>query len=195
MGKLRLLVKGSILNLKNKMKLYFVRHGKTQLNKEGRATGQKDELLLEEGIEEAYKTKEELSSDFTDMYCSDLTRCKQTAEILNEKLNLPINYDVRIRERDFGSLEGKRLSEVDPELYHKDHNQLYDYRPYGGESVDDVKERLMNFVFDIQKNHKGKKILIVAHGGIIRLLHHLLKGEIPEKIHNASLHEFDFPDN
>jgi len=177
------------------MKLYFVRHGKTQLNKEGKATGQKDELLLEEGIEEAHKTKEEIPNDFTDFYCSDLTRCKQTADILNEKLNLRIKYDNRLRERHFGSLEGQRLSEVDPVLYEKDHNQQYDYRPYGGESVEDVKNRLMDFVSEIQKDHSGKKILIVAHGGIIRLLHHLLKGKIPEKIHNASFHEFDFPDN
>lgn len=177
------------------MKLYFVRHGKTQSNKDVVATGIIDEPLIEEGIQQAYKIKDELPTDFDKIYCSDLLRAKQTAEIINEKLNLPITHDARLRERDFGSLAGKRLSDVDPVLYENDHNQKYNYRPYGGESVEDVKNRLMDFISEVRKDYKNEKVLIVCHGGIMRLLHHLLKGKIPEKIHNASLHEFDFPDN
>jgi len=176
------------------MKIYFVRHGQTQKNKERRATGWADDPLNEEGIKEAYKTKEEVPNDFTHIYSSDLVRCRQTAEIINKKLNILTTYDIRLRERNFGSLQGKTIEEIGSELWEKDHNQEYNYQSYGGESVKDVKERLFDFIFDIKKKQNGKKVLIVTHAGIIRLLHHLLKGKIPEKIYNASVHEFDFPD-
>ena len=176
------------------MKLYFVRHGQTQYNKEGRATGRVDDSLIEEGMKEAENTAKELPKDFDVIYSSDLIRCKQTTEILNKKLNLPVIYDSRLRERDFGSLAGKPWKEWDPDMLQKDRHQQYDYRPLGGESVDDVKSRVLNCISDIQKKSKGDKVLISTHGGIIRLLHNILNGEVHEKIHNSSMYEFEFPD-
>jgi broad specificity phosphatase PhoE len=113
-------------------------------------------------------------------------------------MKLPIKYDVRLRERHFGSIEGKKFLDLDPTgaLRDKDFiHQQYDYRPFGGEAVDDVKKRIFNFIEDVRKEtNKKDKILVVTSAGIIRLLHLVLKGEIPEKIHNASVHEFEFPD-
>jgi probable phosphoglycerate mutase len=179
------------------MKIDFVRHGQTQHNKDGRVTGQIDAPLIAEGIEEANKTLSELSTDYVEFYSSDLIRCKQTAEILNQKLNLPIQYDVRLRERDFGSLAGKKFNEMDDtgEIKKKDRNQQYDYRPFGGESVEDVKARLFSFINDLKsKNIKGK-VLVVTSGGIIRLLHNILNNEVRGHINNSSIHEFEFPDS
>jgi alpha-ribazole phosphatase len=179
------------------MKIDFVRHGETENNTKGVVTGHIDSPLNEEGIEQAQKTLSEISNNYQDLYSSDLIRCKQTAEILNQKLNLEIKYDARLRERDFGSLAGKKFSEMDDtgEMKHKDKNQQYDYRPYGGESVEDVKERLFSFIRDVKTHSKDKKILVVTSGGIIRLLHNILNKEVHEVIHNSSVHEFDFPDN
>ena len=176
------------------MKIDFVRHGETEYNKNGFITGQIDAPLNEEGIEQAKKTLLEIPDDYSEIYSSDLIRCRQTAEILNQKLNLQIQYDPRLRERNFGSLGGKKFSELDStgEMIEKDRNQEYDYRPYGGESVQDVKKRLFAFIEDIRRNKKSEKILVVAHGGIIRLLHNIQKGEVHEKIHNSSIHEFEF---
>ena len=75
----------------------------------------------------------------------------------------------------------------------KDINQQYDYRPYGGESVLNVKSRVLSFINDVKKSN-NKKILVVTSAGIIRLLHNILRGEVHEKIHNSSIHEFNFPD-
>ena len=176
------------------MKIDFVRHGQTEFNKQGFATGKTDVPLNEEGIKEAQKVSLAISNDYQELYCSDLLRCKQTAEILNQKLNLPIKFDSRLGERDFGSLTGKKISEIDPSgvLKEKDKNQQYNYRPYGGESVEDVKERLFSFIKEIQNNIKDRKILVVTSGGIIRLLHNILSGEVHETIHNASVHSFEF---
>ena len=174
------------------MKIYFVRHGQTEFNRDKRVTGHFDSLLTEEGIKEAENTARELPDDFDLTFSSDLTRCRQTTEILNRKLNLPVYYDARLRERNFGSFEGTSWKTFNPILLEKDKLLQYDYRPSGGESVEDVKKRLLSCIDDIQKNHKGAKVLVSTHGGIIRLLHHMLHGEIKEVIHNASIHEFDF---
>lgn len=176
------------------MKIYFVRHGETESNKKGTVTGHTDSPLSEEGIEQVEKTLPEIPNDFQELYSSDLIRCKQTAEILNQKINLQIKFDVRLRDRDFGSLAGKKFSEMDTtgEMKEKDKNQQYDYRPYGGEHVEDVKKRLFAFIEDIKNNSKDKKVLVVTSGGIIRLLHNILKGEVHEVIHNSSVHEFEF---
>lgn len=180
------------------MKIYFVRHGQTISNKNNTMTGWIDSPLNDNGIEQAKKTSLEMPPDFSEIYCSDLIGCKQTAEIINQKLNLPIKYDARLRERNFGSLGGKSWDEIGSDMKEIDKNQKYDYRPYGGESVEDVKKRLFACLDDIhcnKINKKDHKILIVTHGGIIRLLHNLLNGEVHEEIHNSSIHEFDFPYN
>lgn len=178
------------------MKIYFVRHGESENNKKGGVTGQLDSPLTEEGRMQAQKTILEIPTDISAIYSSDLMRCKQTAEILNTKLNLPILYDVRLRERSFGSLSGKKFGEMDATgvMRQKDQNQVYDYRPFGGEYVDDVKKRLFACIDDIRREKKGKKILVVTHGGIIRLLHNVLNNKVEEKIHNSSVHEFEFPE-
>ena len=176
------------------MKIDFVRHGQTEYNKHGFITGQIDVPLIEEGVEQAKKTSLEISNDYEELYSSDLVRCKETAEILNQKLNLKIKYDARLRERDFGTWAGKKFSEMDStgEMKEKDKNQQYNYRPYGGESVEDVKVRALAFIEDVKNNAKDKKILVVTSGGIIRLLHNILNGEVHETIHNSSVHRFEF---
>ncbi len=174
------------------MKIYFVRHGQTQYNVEKRFTGQADVHLTAEGLQQARDTLRDLPSDFTLIYSSDLVRCKETTAILNETLNVPVVYDVRLRERNFGSLEGKFRKDVDQALIETDKNQQYDYRPYGGESVEDVKSRVLECIADIQKNHKDKKILVVTSGGVIRLLHNLINRKVHEVIHNAAIHELNF---
>ena len=176
------------------MKIYFVRHGETISNKNNTTTGWVDSPLNNDGIKQARKTALEMPLDFSEIYCSDLIRCKQTAEIINQKLNLPIIYDARLRERNFGSLGGKSWDEISSEMKEIDKLQKYDYRQYGGESVEDVKKRLFDFIDEIRHNKKDKKILIVTHGGIIRMLHNLLNNEVHQKIQNSSMHEFYFRD-
>jgi len=181
------------------MKIDFVRHGQTNNNLMGILSvfaGHTDTPLNEEGRKQAKETASKISDDYSMIYSSDLIRCKQTAEILNTKMKLPIKYDARLRERYFGSLEGKKSLDIDPTGAMKDDDMLrlkYDYRPFGGEHVEGVKERLFNFLEDVKKESgANSKILVVTHRGIIRIMHHVLKGKIPETIHNASVHEFEF---
>jgi 2,3-bisphosphoglycerate-dependent phosphoglycerate mutase len=176
------------------MKIYFVRHGQTQFNKERRSTGWTDIPLIEEGIEQAKSSLIDIPRHLSIIYSSDLLRCKQTTEIINETLGLPVIYDARLKERNLGSLEGRKWEENDITVMKKDKDQEYDYRPYGGESVEDVRKRVFDFVADIQKKEKDDSVLVVTSAGVICVIHHVLHGKVPEKIHNSSVHEFEFED-
>ena len=92
-----------------------------------------------------------------------------------------------------GTFSGKSWSdELGADLKIIDKEQKYDYRPQGGENVEDVKNRLLNFIEDLRQNRNKEKILVVTHGGIIRLLHHMINKENPLTIKNASVHTFEF---
>ncbi|MBY0539148.1 histidine phosphatase family protein [Patescibacteria group bacterium] len=174
------------------MKFYIIRHGKTELNGSGRTTGQLDIPITEEGRGQVETAIKELPNDIVGIYSSDLLRTKQTTDILNRERNLPVTYDARLRERSFGSLDGQEWSAFDPDgsLHEKDTQQEYDYRPYGGESAEDVRDRVFAAFKDIAQKENGKSVLIVAHGGVIRLLHHIHGNEVHEFIRNGSIHEF-----
>jgi broad specificity phosphatase PhoE len=174
------------------MKIYFIRHGESESNRIKRLTGTLNSPLTNEGIEQTKKVSSEIPLDFSEIYSADCIRCKQTSEIINEKLKISITYDPRLRQRNFGSLGGKTWEEIGEDLKEIDKNQQYDYRPHGGEQVGEVRERVFSFMKDIKTKHPNKKILVVTSGGIIRLLHHTINGKIIEHISNNSIHEFEF---
>ena len=85
------------------MKIYVTRHGQTEWNVLKKVQGKADISLNEKGIEQAIQTKKELDNEKIDLIiCSPLKRAKETAQIINENRNIPIIFDDRISERDFG---------------------------------------------------------------------------------------------
>ena len=66
----------------------------------------------------------------------------------------------------------------------------YDWRP-SGESLEDVKNRVLSILQRIKSENNDGEAMIVTHGGIIRMLYHLQNGEKFDLIENASLHTFD----
>ena len=104
------------------MKIYFVRHGKTEWNKLKKMQGSADIPLNEEGIEQAYKTKELISNiEFDCAICSPLTRTRQTLDIILDDKKIPVIYDERIVERNYGEFEGTTKN-VD-----FDYNEFWNY--------------------------------------------------------------------
>ena len=79
--------------------IYFVRHGETDYNLEGIVQGQLDIPLNKKGIHQANEIKNKLKDlDIDIIFSSPLLRAKQTAEIINENLNVKIKYDERLKE-------------------------------------------------------------------------------------------------
>lgn len=182
------------------MKFIFVRHGETAYNQLKRRMGQRiDESLNETGLEQARELVGKLEDNFDIIFSSPLKRAKETAEIIAARFNKKFVLSDYLKERDFGSLSGKPYEEAWEEMRKSGFNnpksadikQKYNYRPYGGESVDDVKARLEKFIDEVKKNYSDKTVLVVTHGGIIRLIHFLHKKEELDHIGNVSTHEFE----
>lgn len=182
------------------MKIYIMRHGQTDSNIANILQGQKiDEPLNSEGKNQVGSLAKGIDKDFDIIFTSPLKRARESADIVSQEINVPVIEKKELVERDYGKLSEKNWEEAGVEagidhltLKKKDWDQEYDYRPYGGESVEDVKNRFFSFINEIKNNYSDKKVLIVAHGGILRLAHFLLlekKAEHP--IENASIYEFE----
>ena len=169
------------------MKVYVVRHGQTELNKKGLINGFLDDALTPEGEEQARATALLLPDTIKRIYSSSLGRARETAKILNEKLGVPITFHDELKEVNFGVLNGTPFLE-EYQIRHR--AQDYDWRP-SGECFEDVKERVLVILKKIKAENKDGEALIVAHGGIIRLMHLLEFGEPMGEIKNAALYNFD----
>jgi len=157
--------------------LYFIRHGETISNKKRIRQGiQIDDYLDTQGIiqvENVVPIIKQLQLDA--LYTSYLHRAEESAALINQRLDkpIPILHDRRLRERDFGSLTGKSQEEWDKALPNNrelEKLQEYDYRPFGGESVEDVRQRVLSAVVDMVTNNPEKRVGIIAHNGPIRLV-------------------------
>lgn len=179
------------------MKIYIVRHGLVPSNQQKVINGQsRDEVLVPEGIEDIKQALQNIPSTVSRIYASNMLRTKQTADILNETLQLPITYHPELREVHFGDLNGKSWKDHEvtygPELQESYINQTYDFNPYNGESVIDVENRVMSILNEIKSNHApDEEVLIVAHGGIVRLLHKKFLGGPFTPAKNAEVREFE----
>jgi len=146
----------------------FIRHGQTYWNKNGIMHGQYDIPLNFTGAKQAKKISEKLKPEHFDLcFCSPLQRAKSTAfSILNNHKNTQILYDERLKELSKGLLEGKHLNS-EKLLKKEDLNFL---RKFNIESKKEFFNRVQSFIFDVERKYKGKKILIVAHSGTIKML-------------------------
>lgn len=177
----------------------LVRHGETDSNKNSKAAGQRvDDLLNDSGIEQIKKLSEKIETDFDIIFSSPLMRAKQSAEIIAEKIGAPIIERAEIVERDYGTLSGiswdefrKILKEKGSDWKEENNKQCYDFRMYDGENAADVKRRFLKFVKELRNDYGDKKVLIVTHGGILRMAHFLFAEIKVEYFENASMYDFE----
>jgi broad specificity phosphatase PhoE len=178
------------------MKIHILRHGQTDSNLARKLLGRKDEPLNDEGRKQAEEMGEELKDKkFNLIITSPLKRSTETADIINKNLNLPIIVSDKIVERDFGVLTGLTWKEIEEKtgknVEPDDLHQRYDYTEFGGESVKDVRERLEVFLNEVRNKYLDKNVLVVAHGGILKLMTHLFIHQDGIHPKNISLHEFE----
>lgn len=176
------------------MKIYVIRHGLTELNKQGKVNGQIDEPLTPEGIEQAKAAIVLMPESIKHIYTSPLLRARQTAEIINSRLKLPIYQHEGIKEIHMGSLAGKAWTEMEGglQLKKKHRSVQFDYSPHGGESAAETKKRVRTLLEQIHVKHGHHEVLLVTHGGIIRTLHLLEHGQpLVNEIEHISLLTFD----
>jgi broad specificity phosphatase PhoE len=157
--------------------LLLVRHGETDWNRDGRWQGHSDTPLNDAGREQARELAAELG-DVDVMYSSDLARARETAEILAEPNGLEVQLDPRLRERSFGAWEGMTAAEIEVEFADEHARWMAGEAPGAAdaEPFADFGARVEEFVEDVLADHPGETVLIVGHGGSIRVIHALAQG-------------------
>lgn len=176
------------------MKVYLIRHGTTQMNKEHKVNGQIDEPLVPEGIDEVKLMTSSIPKNIKHIYSSSMLRAKQTAEIISEALNVPFSLHDELREINMGHLAGKSWAEMEDgmKLKQKHRTVTFDYRSYGGESLKNVQRRLTKFLKKINGQYQDFESLFITHGGIIRVLQMLENNKaIYDTQKQVSLSTFD----
>ena len=157
--------------------LLLVRHGETDWNRDGRWQGHSDTHLNDLGREQAARLAIELDG-IDVVYASDLARARETAEILAGPLDLDVHVDERLRERSFGAWEGKTGPEIEAE-FREAHARWLAGEGAGADDAEpfaDFAARVRGFVDDVLARHPGETVLVVAHGGSIRVIHALADG-------------------
>jgi broad specificity phosphatase PhoE len=153
-------------------RLLLVRHGETVLGAQDRYAGQIDTTLTPRGRRQVVALRARVARLKPDVvYCSSLTRCRQTAALLVPGREIVVTR--RIREIDFGRWEGLTKAEVLArygDAYLRWHADPSSGTPHRGESVPDLRRRVRRFAAEAVRRHPGRTLLFVTHGGVIRSL-------------------------
>lgn len=180
------------------MELYFVRHGKTEWNLEGKYQGgHGDSPLLPESLHDITLLAKRIKNiKISHMYSSPLPRAKTTAETLIKDLHEKIPFTIvdDLREFDLGIMEGRKFSELEeemPEVIYAFRHQPadYDYSLIRGESFEQVADRTTKAVKKIvAENNDQDNIVIVSHGAaLVTLIQSLLGTEVADIRKNGGL--------
>ncbi len=154
-----------------KTRLLLVRHGQSTWNAARRWQGHADPPLSELGREQARATAATLAVERIDaLFTSDLRRAVETAHIVGSHHGLEPVVDVRLRELDIGCWNGLRRDEIEarwPEELAAFDAGDRDAPAGGAESLRDLEVRIHAALDDLAERHRGRRLIVVAHGGVL----------------------------
>lgn len=155
-------------------KFYLIRHGETEWNIQNRYQGATDIPLSSVGKLQTQAIANRMKDYEVDaIYSSDLSRAFATAKSIAKEKNLDVYTLPQLREINFGEWEGYTISELE-RLYGEEYKRFFlepHKYPFPGEgSMEAVQMRIKKAVDIITSNHDNKKIVIVSHGGILKVL-------------------------
>jgi len=152
---------------------YVARHGMTDYNEQNICQGQEHNPLNEAGRNQSRSLADRVEQiKFEYFFSSDLLRAVQTADIVNEKLKMNIEYDSRLRERRTGIFSAKPRENIPIEIKI---DAIENAHKYGGETYEDIYIRCKSF-YDEVKRKSINNTLIIAHGGSIKMLRYIVLG-------------------
>lgn len=167
----------------------LLRHGKTTWNEEKRIQGSGNSALTEKGVADSRKWARFLTTVpivWHRLLVSPLQRTIDTAEIINERLGLPLHLADGFREMDWGEWEGLTLEEIRTVSHHDFIERIrcgWDFRPPGGESRREVLQRVTLSLQEQVTRWPEENLLVITHLGVIKaLLYHIEQREfLPEE--------------
>ena len=185
------------------VRLILARHGETAWNDASRYQGQADVPLNDVGRWQAAALARRLAhEEIHAIYASDLQRSWETAQVIvaSRSHSLPVRAESRLREMNFGDWEGLTYAEIQERDLHSltawETDPVH-IPPPGGETVSQVASRVQSSLGAISRVHQDKTVLLVAHGGSLRVLLCLALGMDPQaqwqfRLDIAALSELEF---
>jgi broad specificity phosphatase PhoE len=157
--------------------IYLVRHGETEWNEKKLIQGHSDIPLNKKGEIQAKDLSKKLSHvKFAAVFSSDLIRAKRTAEIITLEKKIAVKTTKALRERYFGRFEGtsweedKQYQSYLNKFSKLSYKERYYKKPYEDtESDEKLMVRFIPFLRQVAVAYPGKNILIVTHGGVMRV--------------------------
>jgi probable phosphoglycerate mutase len=152
--------------------LILARHGETDWNRDGRFQGHADPPLNAHGRDQAAELAALLADEPLEaVYSSDLRRAYETAQVVAERKGLDVIVDPQLRERDVGPWSGLTRAEIEERF--PDQIRLWREGAVSvGESRESLAERIVAAAHRIAAAHPDGLVLVVTHGGALRMLRH-----------------------
>ncbi|NVZ50967.1 alpha-ribazole phosphatase family protein [Pseudomonas sp. B6002] len=167
--------------------LDLLRHGETELG--GGLRGSLDDALTATGWAQMRAAVLQ-QGPWDRLVSSPLQRCARFAEELGERLNLPVSLDKDLQELHFGAWEGQSaaaLMEIDAEGLGLFWADPYGFTPPDGEPVRDFSHRVLGAVARLHQAYAGQRVLLISHGGVMRLLLAQARGLPREQLLNVEV--------
>ncbi len=137
--------------------------------------------LTETGRAEVLASAKKLKEKGVDMiFASDIQRTRETAEIIAKETGREIIFDERLHELNVGIFNGKSVKEFHEKF--SNHANRFTDAPEGGESLNDVRRRVVAFMKELETKYAGKKIVVVSHGDVLWMMQTVFKGMSHEEI-------------
>lgn len=169
------------------LRLDLLRHGETELG--GGLRGSLDDALTEKGWAQM-RAAVLVGGPWDRLISSPLQRCARFAAELGEQLNLPVQLDKDLQELHFGAWEGQSaaaLMETDAEALGLFWADPYAFTPPQGEPVSDFAARVLGAVARLHQANAGERVLLISHGGVMRLLLAQARGLPREQLLNVEV--------
>lgn len=153
-------------------RIFLIRHGETQWNKDSRIQGHSDVPLSRKGIEQAKLLSKRLEQqNFAAFFSSNLSRARETADIIAKPHDKAVQVLQDLQELNFGQWEGLTIGEI-RQKYKKESSAWWDSpletRIPGGENLSELAERSVRAIQSIIERFEKQQVAVVAHGGTIR---------------------------
>ncbi|HWP66602.1 MAG TPA: histidine phosphatase family protein [Candidatus Limnocylindria bacterium] len=157
-------------------RLFLIRHGESEGNRDRVFTATPEVPLTETGRRQARE-----AAEFLRRYCapallvsSPFRRARETAEIIGEVLDLPLAIEDDLRERNYGEYAGRPYDTARPDF---DPAAYWGWRPPGGETLEEVAVRVGRALDRISMRADHRDAVVVSHGAVMMALWRHVMGE------------------
>ena len=167
--------------------LDLLRHGETELG--GGLRGSLDDALTAKGWTQMREAVQ-AHGPWDRLVSSPLQRCARFAEELGARLDLPVSLEPDLQELHFGAWEGQsaaKLMETDAEALGLFWADPYSFTPPDGEPVEGFSWRVRGAVLRLHQLYAGQRVLLISHGGVMRLLLAQARGLPREQLLNVEV--------